>query len=151
MLKVWKKAPLGVKVEGGKSLADHLGKWVVVYFYPKDDTPGCTVEAESFRDEHGKIKKSGAVVIGVSKDSERSHQKFIEKFGLPFGLWSDPEHKLMEAFGVWGERKFMGRSYMGTSRSTFIVNKDGKIAYVWEKVKPEGHAKEVLEKLKELS
>ncbi len=154
MLKIGDKAPLSVgsyEVGVGKvSLKDYLGKWLVVYFYPKDDTPGCTVEAKGFRDAHDDMEDLGVVVIGVSKDDDKSHEKFVGKHGLNFPLWSDPEHKLMDAFSVWGKRQFMGREYMGTSRSTFILDPKGKVAAVWEKVSPPGHAKEVLATLKEL-
>ncbi len=126
------------------SLADLRGSWVVVFFYPRDNTPGCTTEVCSFRDSIEPLKKAGAVVIGVSKDSEKSHQKFIEKQSLNFPLWADPEHKLMEAFGTWQLKKFMGREYMGTTRSTFLIDPSGKIVHVWEKVKPAGHAEDVL-------
>jgi len=151
MLKIGSKVPLRIKLDGGKSLAECLGGWVVLYFYPKDDTPGCTVEAEGFRDIYKKIAQGGARVVGVSKDNEKSHEKFTRKYDLPFELWSDTEHKLMDAFGVWGERKFMGRTYMGVSRSTFLIDPNGKVSYVWEKVTPKGHAQDVLYKIAELS
>ncbi len=133
----------------GFTLRDLLGSWVVVYFYPKDLTPGCTIEAEGFRDMQKKFARAGAKMLGVSKDTCASHQKFIEKKALTFTLVSDPEHALMEAFGTWGERSFMGRTYMGTSRSTFLVDPEGRVAAVWEAVKPAGHAEEVLVALKE--
>lgn len=152
MLEKGRKAPDKVFVQDHAnkdvSLADLLGKWVVLYFYPKDDTPGCTKEAIGFRDFANKLKRSGAVVVGVSKDKPKSHQKFIDKYSLNFTLWSDPEHLLMEAFGTWQEKRFMGRTYMGTTRSTFLIDPQGKIMHVWEEVKPEGHAEEVLEVLK---
>ena len=153
MVKIGSKAPAVSAYEvgvGKVSLKDYLGKWVVLYFYPKDDTPGCTIEAKGFRDAHDDMNDMDVVVIGVSKDDDKSHEKFVGKYKLTFPLWSDPEHKVMEAFGVWGQRKFMGRTYMGTSRSTFIIDPKGKVAAVWEKVSPPGHAKEVLKKLKEL-
>lgn len=153
MLQAGEKAPIKVKItdQDGKevSLADYAGKWIVVYFYPRDNTPGCTTEACSFRDSNAVLKKAGAVVIGVSKDTEKSHQKFIEKQSLNFPLWADPDHKLMEAFGTWQKRKFMGREYMGTTRSTFLIDPKGKIVHVWEKVKPAGHAEDVLHVLQE--
>lgn len=126
------------------TLREFAGSWLVVYFYPRDNTPGCTLEAEGFRDQQNAFKKLGATILGVSKDTCASHNKFIDKKQLTFGLVADEEHALMEAFGVWGERKFMGRTYMGTSRSTFLVNPEGKVVQVWEKVKPAGHPEEVL-------
>ncbi len=153
MLKVGDQAPLEIKVKSMQgqdvSLKDLLGKYVVVYFYPRDNTPGCTKEACSFRDVNTELKKLGVKVIGVSKDSVKSHQKFIDKYGLNFELWSDEEHKLIEAFGAWQEKKFMGRSFMGTVRSTFVIDPQGKIFQVWEKVKPDGHGEEVLKLMKE--
>ena len=133
-----------------RSLREYLGRWLVVYFYPKDNTPGCTIEAEGFRDMQAAFEKHGAAIVGVSKDSCASHQKFMAKKQLTFTLVADTEHSLMEAFGTWGERSFMGRSYMGTSRSTFLVDPQGVVARVWEKASPNGHAKEVLEVLTEL-
>jgi peroxiredoxin Q/BCP len=152
MLKVNEQAPLDVQItdQDGKQvslravLLENPNKFIVVYFYPKDDTPGCTTEACNFRDDSAEFAKHNAVVIGVSKDDEKSHLKFANKYSLPFPLWADTEHKLMDAFGVWAEQSFMGRKYMGTSRSTFIVNPSGKIAAVWEKVKPATHSKEVI-------
>lgn len=126
------------------TLRELLGSWAVVYFYPKDDTPGCTLEAEGFRDHASAFKELGVRVLGVSKDTCASHRKFIEKKKLVFTLVADTEHVLMEAFGTWGERTFMGRTYMGTSRSTFLVDPQGKVAEVWEKVTPVGHPQEVL-------
>lgn len=124
------------------------GKYIVLYFYPKDDTPGCTTEACNFRDATAQLEELGAVVIGVSKDDHASHQKFISKYTLSFPLWADTDHVLMDAFGVWGERSFMGRKYFGTSRSTFVISPTGKIVAVWEKVKPATHAQEVIDFLK---
>ncbi len=130
---------------GGKiSLADYLGKNVILYFYPKDDTPGCTKEACAFRDNFSDFKKTGAVVLGVSPDSVKSHDKFVEKFKLPFTLLADEDKKIVEAYGVWGEKSFMGRKYMGTNRVTFLIGPDGKIKKIWPEVKPEEHAAEVL-------
>lgn len=147
------KAPLTIPVIGpdGKEikLKDFLGKYVVIYFYPKDNTPGCTVEACSFRDAYRKIQKLDAVVLGVSKDGGSSHEKFAQKFNLPFTLLSDPDHTLIEAFGAWAEKNMMGRKYMGIIRKTFILDPKGKIIKTWEKVKPEGHADEVYAFLKE--
>jgi len=130
---------------GGKvSLSDFSGKNVVLYFYPKDDTPGCTKEACSFRDNLAVLKKKGAVVLGVSPDSAKSHDKFVEKFKLPFTLLADTDKKIVEAYGVWGEKSFMGRKYMGVHRVTFLIGPDGVIKKIWPKVKPEEHVAEVL-------
>jgi peroxiredoxin Q/BCP len=146
-LKVGDKAPaFTVATNGGGtvSLADYHGKHVVLYFYPKDDTPGCTKEACAFRDGFAAFKKKGAVVLGVSPDPVKSHDKFVEKFKLPFTLLADTEKKIVEAYGVWGEKTFMGRKYMGTFRVTFLIGPDGVIKQIWPTVKPEEHADEVL-------
>ena len=127
------------------SLKELKGQKVVLYFYPKDDTPGCTKEACSFRDAWGKFKKQGITVLGVSPDSEASHKKFESKYKLPFTLLADKDHAIADAYGVWGEKKFMGRTYMGVLRTTFLIDEKGKIKKVFEKVKPEDHASEVLE------
>ena len=127
------------------SLKDLRGQKVVLYFYPKDDTPGCTKEACSFRDEFAKFKKRGIAVLGVSPDSEAKHKKFETKYNLPFTLLADTDHAIADAYGVWGEKKFMGRKYMGVHRTTFLIDEKGKIKKVFEKVKPEDHANEVLE------
>ena len=130
---------------GGKiSLADFKGKNVILYFYPKDDTPGCTKEACAFRDHFSEFKKRGAVVLGISPDSVKSHDKFVEKFKLPFTLLADEDKKIVEAYGVWGEKSFMGRKYMGVYRVTFLIGPDGRIKKIWPEVKPEEHAAEVL-------
>ena len=130
---------------GGKVvLSDFKGKNVILYFYPKDDTPGCTKEACAFRDEFAAFKRKGAVVLGVSVDSVKSHAKFAEKFTLPFTLVSDEDKKIVQAYGVWGEKSFMGRKYLGTHRVTFLIGPDGRIQKIWPKVKPEEHAEEVL-------
>ncbi|HEY3040963.1 MAG TPA: thioredoxin-dependent thiol peroxidase [Pyrinomonadaceae bacterium] len=126
-------------------LKDLRGRKVVLYFYPKDDTPGCTKEACSFRDAFSDFKKRSIEVLGVSVDSEASHKKFTAKYKLPFTLLADPEHSISEAYGVYGEKKFMGRTYMGVKRITFLIDEKGKIKKVFEKVKPEEHAQEVLE------
>lgn len=147
MLEIGQKAPaVSLKDHNGQlvKLADFSGKNVVVYFYPKDDTPGCTIEACAFRDEHSKLVKRGAVVLGVSPDDEVSHRKFIGKFNLPFPLLVDKGHTVAEAYGAWGERNMYGKKYMGIIRSTFLIGPDGKIRAVWPKVKPEGHAEQVL-------
>lgn len=125
-------------------LKDLRGKKVVLYFYPKDDTPGCTKEACSFRDSFSKFKKGGIEVFGVSLDSEKSHQKFIQKYGLPFRLLVDTDRAISEAYGTYGEKKFMGRTYMGNHRMTFLIDEKGKIKKIFSKVKPEDHADEVL-------
>lgn len=130
---------------GGKiSLADFQGKNVILYFYPKDNTSGCTKEACAFRDHFAEFKKRGAVVLGVSTDSAKSHDKFVEKFHLPFTLLADDDKKIVTAYGVWGEKSFMGRKYMGTYRVTFLIGPDGRIKKIWPKVKPEEHVDEVL-------
>jgi thioredoxin-dependent peroxiredoxin len=127
------------------SLKDLRGQKVVLYFYPKDDTPGCTKEACSFRDAFSQFKKKGIAVLGVSPDSEASHQKFVTKYKLPFTLLADTDRSISEAYGVWGEKKFMGRTYMGVHRITFLIDEKGKIKKIFEKVKPEDHASEVLD------
>jgi peroxiredoxin Q/BCP len=130
---------------GGKiSLADYKGQNVILYFYPKDDTPGCTKEACAFRDHFADFKKKGAVVLGVSPDSVKSHDKFVEKFKLPFTLLADEDKKIVQAYGVWGEKTFMGRKYQGVFRVTFLIGPDGKVKKIWPQVKPEEHAAEVL-------
>ncbi|MGH9929706.1 MAG: thioredoxin-dependent thiol peroxidase [Pyrinomonadaceae bacterium] len=126
-------------------LKDLRGQKVVLYFYPKDDTPGCTKEACSFRDSFADFRKRDIKVIGVSVDSEASHKKFAAKFKLPFTLLADPDHSIADAYGVYGEKKFMGRTYMGVKRITFLIDEKGKVKKVFEKVKPEEHAREVLE------
>ena len=131
------KAPdFSAKDQSGNtvSLSDFKGKKVVLYFYPKDDTPGCTKEACNFRDNFELLKKKGYVVLGVSVDSERSHKKFIEKYELPFTLISDTEKQVVTAYGVWGKKKFMGREYMGTARVTFVIDENGIIEKVIDKV-----------------
>ncbi len=131
------------------ALADYAGKWLVLYFYPKDDTPGCTTEACSFRDEREAIAQLGnAEVVGVSKDSVRSHKKFLDKYGLNFTLLSDPEHKVIEAYGSWQPKKFMGREYIGTMRNTFIINPEGMIAKEYIGVDPKTHAAQIIADLK---
>ena len=129
------------------SLDQFTGKKVVVYFYPKDDTPGCTKQACSFRDNYDAILAKGAVVIGISADDETSHQKFKDKYGLPFYLLADLERKAIDAFGAWGEKKTSGTSSEGVTRSTFVIGEDGTIIKAWPEVTPEEHAKEVLEVL----
>jgi len=126
-------------------LKDLRGQRVVLYFYPKDDTPGCTKEACSFRDSFSDFKKRGITVLGVSPDSEASHKKFAAKYKLPFTLVADKDHVIADAYGVYGEKKFMGRTYMGINRTTFLIDEKGKIKKIFEKVKPDEHANEVLE------
>lgn len=132
---------------GNVSLSDFKGKNVVLYFYPKDNTPGCNKEACGFRDNWEAIKKKGAVVLGVSTDSLKSHDKFVAKFKLPFTLLVDDEKKIVNAYGVYGPKTFMGVKYNGTSRVTFLIGPDGRIKKIWPKVKPDGHAAEVLAEL----
>jgi len=126
-------------------LSSLKGSIVVLYFYPKDDTSGCTLEAKEFRDAEEKFNKAGAVVLGVSPDSVASHCKFISKHGLNFQLLADPEHAVAEKYGVWAEKSMYGKKYMGILRTTFLIGMDGKICHVWSKVKPQGHAEEVLQ------
>jgi peroxiredoxin Q/BCP len=122
------------------SLKDFLGKKVVLYFYPKDNTPGCTTEAVEFRDVAEEFEKQGAVIVGVSKDSVESHQKFKEKHGLPFALLSDPEGRVLDLYGVWKEKSLYGRTFMGTERTTFLIDEKGILVKVYRKVKAKGHA-----------
>jgi peroxiredoxin Q/BCP len=129
---------------GTISLADLKGRNVILYFYPRDDTPGCTKEACAFRDHFAEFKKQGVIVLGVSTDSAKSHDKFIAKYQLPFTLLVDDEKKIVEAYGVWGEKSFLGKKYLGTHRVTFLVGPDGRIRKVWPKVKPERRVPEVL-------
>lgn len=128
-------------------LSDYEGQTIVVYFYPKDDTPGCTKEACSFRDAYKDFKEAGVEVIGISPDTEKSHKKFVNKYDLPFTLLSDPDHKVSEAYGVWGLKKYMGREYEGIYRTTFIIGPEGEIKRVFENVKPSDHSQEVLEEV----
>ncbi len=127
------------------TLDQFKGKKLVLYFYPKDDTPGCTAEACSIRDNYNRFLNNGFAVLGVSPDKEAKHQKFIDKYDLPFSLLADPEHKILKAYGVWGLKKFMGREYMGVMRSTFIIDENGKIAEVISKVNTKGHADQILD------
>jgi peroxiredoxin Q/BCP len=129
-------------------LSDYHGETIVLYFYPKDDTPGCTKEACSFRDSYKDFKDAGVEVIGVSPDSEKSHSKFIDKYELPFILLSDPDHQVCEVFGVWGLKKSFGREYEGVYRTTFVIGPDGKIKRVFDNVKPSDHSQEVLEEVR---
>jgi thioredoxin-dependent peroxiredoxin len=143
---VGKKAPaFTLKDQDGKpvTLADFKGKPVVLYFYPKDDTPGCTQEACDFRDASAALKKAGAVVLGISPDDSKRHGKFAAKWKLPFPLLADTEHAVALAYGAWAEKSMYGRKYMGIVRSTFLIGKDGVVAQVWPKVKVTGHVEEV--------
>jgi peroxiredoxin Q/BCP len=128
-------------------LSDFRGKPVVVYFYPKDDTPGCTAQACGIRDNYDAFGERGAVVLGISPDDESSHVKFKEKYGLPFTLLADPDHRVAEQYGVWGEKKLYGKTYMGVERSTFVIDPDGNVARVMRRVKPDTHAEQVLDAL----
>lgn len=132
-------------------LADYRGKWVLLYFYPKDDTPGCTIEACAIRDQFKDFQTIGAVVLGVSTDSVASHKKFAAAYELPFTLLSDVQKEVVGQYGVFGEKKFMGKTYMGTMRTSFLINPDGVIAKVYERVKPEHHAAEVIADLQKLA
>jgi len=146
-LNVGAKAPgFSVPDQSGRviSLDDFKGKTVVLYFYPKDDTPGCTTEACSFRDEFAAFKKKGAVVLGVSPDDAKSHAKFAGKFSLPFTLLADEGHKIAETYGVWVEKSMYGKKYMGVERSTFVIDGGGRLKAVYRKVKPAEHTAEVL-------
>jgi peroxiredoxin Q/BCP len=127
-----------------RKLSDYRGKDVVLYFYPKDDTPGCTAEACAFRDDYSVYEKAGVVILGVSADSPKSHAKFKEKYGLPFTLLSDEDHKVCEQYGVWAKKKMMGREYMGILRTTYLISKEGVVKKVFENVKPAGHSQEIL-------
>jgi peroxiredoxin Q/BCP len=129
------------------SLSQLRGKPVVLYFYPRDDTPGCTTEACEFRDAWDGVKQTGAVVLGVSPDTAASHKKFKSKFRLPFPLLADPDHKVAERYGAWGERSMYGHKFQGILRTSFVIGPDGRILKVFERVKPKGHAAEVLESL----
>lgn len=149
-LKVGDNAPnFSLRDQNGNSVSldSFLGKKVIVFFYPKDDTPGCTVEACNFRDDFEMYEEKNAVLLGISKDGEESHKKFISKFDLPFRLLCDEDHAVAEAYGAWGEKSMYGRKYIGIIRSTVVVDADGKVEKVFEKVKPKDHSKELLEML----
>jgi peroxiredoxin Q/BCP len=128
-------------------LSDFRGKPVVVYFYPRDDTPGCTAQACGIRDNYEAFGERGAVVLGISPDTESSHVKFKQRYGLPFTLLADPEHEVAERYGVWGERRMYGKTYMGIERSTFVIDPDGKVARVMRRVKPDTHVEQLLQAL----
>jgi peroxiredoxin Q/BCP len=152
MPQVGKKAPAFTlpSPQGKISLKDQLGKNVLLYFYPRDNTPGCTTEACDFRDQSAQFDKAQTVVFGVSTDSVASHEKFAAKFELPFTLLADEDHKICEKYGVWVEKNMYGKKSMGIQRATFLIDKEGKIAAVWPKVKVAGHVAEIAEKLADL-
>jgi thioredoxin-dependent peroxiredoxin len=131
-----------------RSLSDFRGHPVILYFYPKDDTPGCTTEACNFRDDYSQYEKAGVIILGVSPDSSSSHAKFKAKYGLPFTLLADTEHKVCELYQVWGLKKNYGREYMGVFRTTYLIDDQGMILHVFENVKPAGHSTEILAELK---
>ena len=145
-----KAPPFALRSDAGEivRLADLKGRKVVLYFYPKDDTEGCTVEACEFRDRWAQVRKTGAVVLGVSPDSVTSHGKFRKKFHLPFPLLADPDHEVAERYGVWGKKSMFGRKYFGIIRTTFVIDEAGRIAKVFERVRPKGHADMVLAALR---
>lgn len=147
LIPIGKKAPaFSLKDASGKTvkLSDFKGRKVVLYFYPKDLTPGCTTEACGFRDDHTAIESAGAVVLGVSADDIDSHRKFSEKYTLPFRLLSDPDHATIEKYGAWVEKSMYGKKYWGVSRITYVIDEEGKVLHVFPKVKPDGHSQEIL-------
>ena len=151
MVEAGKPAPdFELQSDSGETvkLSDLRGKQVVLYFYPKDDTPGCTAQACGIRDVYGEFEREGAVVLGVSPDNERSHVKFKEKYDLPFTLLADAGHEVAERYGVWAEKSYMGKTYMGVDRSTFVIAEDGTVKRVMHKVKPDTHADDVLQTLR---
>ena len=153
MLKINTKAPtLNLSSTSGNSysLKDSIGKYVVLYFYPKDDTPGCTIETNDFNKLLTKFKKLNCDVFGISKDDMKSHNKFKEKYKIKFNLLADNELKIIKSYKVWAKKKFMGREFMGVIRSTFLIDPKGKIVKIWSNVKVKGHAKEALETLKDI-
>ncbi len=153
MIEIGKFAPdFSLMDSEGKThtLSEFIGKNVVIYFYPKDDTPGCTIEACEFRDSNKDLSNLNAVVIGISKDKSESHKNFIKKYDLNFLLLSDPEHKTIEEYDSWKESTFMGKKYMGTQRNTFIIDKKGKLTSIIRNVTPKGHSKQVIAELSKL-
>ncbi len=151
-VKVGDRAPdFILKDEDGKDvrLSEYRGKWVVLYFYPKDNTPGCTVEAKGFTEMRGEFDRLGAVVIGISPDPPESHVRFKRKYGLNVKLLSDPEARVLKTYGAWGKKKMYGKEYEGVIRSTVLIDPEGRIVAVWPKVNPSGHAEEVLSVLRE--
>lgn len=152
MLKEGEKAPAFTLSDTGENqlkLADYRGKWVVLYFYPRDNTPGCTIEAMDFSARKKEFEEMNAVVIGVSKDSCASHQKFTKNKKLTINLLSDPEAKVQKLYGVWSPKKFMGKEFLGTVRTTFLIDPRGNISKIWNNVRAKGHAEEVLKVLKD--
>lgn len=152
-LEIGQKAPdfnLPSSEGGNLKLSSLKGKPVVLYFYPKDDTPGCTKESCDFRDNMGVLKRHGVVVLGLSKDSLKKHEKFIEKYDLNFPLLSDEEGKTIEAYGAWVEKSMYGKKYMGIQRSTYLIDDEGNLAYLWRDVKVDGHAVDVIDQVKKL-
>ena len=152
-LKAGDRAPdFSLPDQDGKThaLKDYAGGWLLLYFYPKDDTPGCTKEACNFRDGYAKFRQAGLAVVGVSADSVKSHAKFVKKYDLPFTLLADEEKKTVNDYGVWGKKKFMGREYMGIFRNSYLISPDGRVAKAYEGVKPDEHADEVLKDIAEL-
>jgi peroxiredoxin Q/BCP len=131
-----------------RNLSDYLGHQVILYFYPKDDTPGCTTEACNFRDDYSAYVDRNVIILGVSPDTVGSHKKFKDKFELPFPLLADEDQSVCESYGVWGKKSFMGKEYMGVLRTTFIIDEKGLVAHVFEDVKPAQHSSEILAKLK---
>jgi thioredoxin-dependent peroxiredoxin len=153
-LQIGQQAPdFSAKDQNGKavSLKDFSGRWLILYFYPKDDTPGCTTEAQDFTRYAAEFSSLNAKILGASPDSEAAHCKFIAKHNLTIQLISDREHQLAEAYGAWGLKKFMGKEYTGIIRSTFLIDRDGKIAHAWYNVRAKGHAEAVLQKLRSLA
>ena len=151
MIKINSKAPnifLQSTSKDKYSLKDSIGKYVILYFYPKDDTPGCTIETNDFNKMLSKFKKLDCEIYGISKDNIKSHDKFRDKYKIKFDLLSDEDLKVLKKYKVWGKKKFMGREYMGINRTTFLIDKKGKIIKIWENVKVKDHAKEVFETLK---
>ena len=152
-LKINSKAPsfkIPATSVGKYSLKDSIGKYVVLYFYPKDDTPGCTIETNDFNKLYSKFKKMDCEIYGISKDSIKSHNKFKQKYKIKFDLLADEDLNVLKKYKVWGKKKFMGREFMGTIRSTYLIDKKGQIIKVWDNVKVKDHAKEVLETLNNL-
>lgn len=147
MIKVGNKAPDFTLLDEDKvehTLSNYIGKWVLLYFYPKDNTPGCTVEATTIRDNFSEFEKNKIVVLGISKDTSNSHKRFIEKFNLPFTLLVDKEKRIAELYDVLSLKKFMGREYMGVNRYSYLINPEGKIKKIYKDVVPKEHAEEVL-------